>query len=89
MRYLVDGSQMKAADQYTIQTIGTPSLVLMERAARCCVQVMTDRYLDLSRACVVCGSGNNGGDGLAIARILTRMGYPATACFIGNKEHCT
>lgn len=89
MRYLVDGSQMKAADQYTIQTIGTPSLVLMERAARCCVQVMTDRYLDLSRACVVCGSGNNGGDGLAIARILTKMGYPVTACFIGNKEHCT
>lgn len=89
MRYLVDGSQMKRADQYTIHTLGVPSLVLMERAAMSCVEVMTDRYLDLSRTCVVCGSGNNGGDGLAIARILTQRGYPVTACFIGNQEHCT
>ena len=60
MRYLADGSQMKGADQYTIQEVGIPSLELMERAAQACVRVMEKEGLDLSKPCVVCGSGNNG-----------------------------
>ena len=89
MRYLVNGEQMKRADQYTIQTLGGLSLDLMERAAESCVEVMTEEQLDLSRVCVVCGSGNNGGDGFAIARILLEKGYDVTVCFVGNKLHCT
>ena len=76
MRYLTDGSQMKRADRYTIQEVGIPSLELMERAAAACVEVMDEEGLDLSRVCIVCGSGNNGGDGFAIARILKGRGYP-------------
>ena len=69
MKLLVNAAQMKAADQYTIQELGIASLELMECAANACVQTMQSENLDLSSVCVVCGSGNNGGDGFAIARI--------------------
>ena len=59
---------MKAADSYTIREKKIPSLILMERAARTFVETVMERKLDLSSVCVVCGSGNNGGDGFAIAR---------------------
>ena len=72
MRYLANGRQMKAADQYKIQELGIPSMELMERAALKCVEVMEAHRLDLSRPCIVCGSGNNGGDGFAIARLLNQ-----------------
>ena len=54
---------MKAADTYTIEKVGIPSLVLMERAALETVRVLKDRGVDFSDTLVVCGSGNNGGDG--------------------------
>ena len=53
---------MKAADTYTIEKVGIPSLVLMERAALETVRVLKDRGVDFSDTLVVCGSGNNGGD---------------------------
>ena len=74
MEYLPGGGQMKAADQYTIQTLGVPSLELMERAAGECVRFFEEAGLDLSHVCIVCGSGNNGGDGFAIGRILLEKG---------------
>lgn len=89
MRYLVNGTQMKSADAYTIQKMGIPSMELMERAAGSCVRVMEEEGFDLSAPCVVCGSGNNGGDGFAIARILMNKGYPAKVCFVGNESHRT
>lgn len=89
MEYLVNGRQMKMADQYTIQEKGTPSLTLMERAAESCVRVMDELGMDLSRPCVVCGSGNNGGDGFAIARILAERGKEVTVFLVGNHSSCT
>ena len=59
MRYLPDGTQMKAADGYTIERVGVPSLVLMERAALKTVEAMHSHGIDLSAALIVCGSGNN------------------------------
>lgn len=89
MKYLPDQSQMKEADTYTIKELGVPSLKLMERAAASCVEVMEEKELDLSRVCVVCGSGNNGGDGFAIARILMEKGHEAVVFFVGKEENCT
>lgn len=80
---------MKAADQYTIQKLEVPSLELMEHAAQACVQVLEDEKVDLSHVCVVCGSGNNGGDGFAIARILQNNRYSVETFCVGNPEHYT
>ena len=89
MQLWVNAAQMKAADQYTIQKLGVPSLELMEHAAQACVQVLEDEKVDLSHVCVVCGSGNNGGDGFAIARILQNNRYSLETFCVGNPEHYT
>ena len=89
MQLWVNAAQMKAADQYTIQKLGVPSLELMEHAAQACVQVLEDEKVDLSNVCVVCGSGNNGGDGFAIARILQNNRYSVETFCVGNPEHYT
>lgn len=84
MRYLPNGAQMKAADTYTIEKLGIPSLVLMERAALETVRALKDRGVDFSDTLVVCGSGNNGGDGFAAARILKEDGFSAEVLFVGR-----
>ena len=89
MQLWVNAAQMKAADQYTIQKLGVPSLELIEHAAQACVQVLEDEKVDLSHVCVVCGSGNNGGDGFAIARILQNNRYSVETFCVGNPEHYT
>ena len=89
MQLWVNAAQMKAADQYTIQKLGVPSLELMEHAAQACVQVLEDEKVDLSHVCVVCGSGINGGDGFAIARILQNNRYSVETFCVGNPEHYT
>ena len=68
---------MKEADDHTIQQIGIPSVVLMERAALQIVDTMIREKIDLRKALIVCGSGNNGGDGLAVARLLYGHGHGA------------
>ena len=83
MEYLPGGGQVKAADQYTIQTLGVPSLELMERAAGECVRFFEEAGLDLSCVCIVCGSGNNGGDGFAIGRLLLEKGGKVTLLMAG------
>ena len=85
MRYLPDGAWMQRADEYTIQKIGIPSLVLMERAALKTVEVMKEKGISLDHCLVVCGSGNNGGDGFAVARLLYLEGKDVCAVFAGKE----
>ncbi len=77
---------MKEADRHTIEDLGVPSLVLMERAALKTVETMEKRGIDTSKALIVCGSGNNGGDGFAAARILTEKGRQADIVFAGKES---
>ncbi len=77
---------MKEADAYTIQNVGIPSLVLMERAALGVVEAMEQGRIHTGRALVVCGSGNNGGDGFAVARLLRERGGRADVLFAGRDE---
>lgn len=81
MIYLPTGEQMRRADLYTIEEIGVPSMVLMERAALEVVRCMEEEQLDFRKVLVVCGSGNNGGDGYAIARLLHLKGHDVTIFF--------
>ena len=89
MKYLPNGAQMKEADEYTIKTLKIASLELMERAAMSCVTAILERKPDMSEILVVCGSGNNGGDGFAIGRILSEMGYKVTVFMAGDWGHCS
>lgn len=86
---LVTSQEMKACDQYTIETIGIPSMVLMERAALSVVNQLDQQNLDLSKVLIVCGTGNNGGDGLAIARLLHLKQIPVAVLLLGDLEHLT
>lgn len=74
---ILTAAQMREMDRKTIEA-GIPSLVLMENAAHRVVEVLEQRYAPLSRQriVVVCGKGNNGGDGLAIARLLAMRFSP-------------
>ena len=74
MKELLTADQMRRSDQRMIRTMQVPSLVLMERAALQCVEAMKKEGVDLTSALIVCGSGNNGGDGFAIARMLLEEG---------------
>lgn len=89
MRYVVTGRQMKAIDEYTINKTGIPSLVLMERAAYSVYEEIRNHYDTDTNILIVCGSGNNGADGVALARILMENNYNADVFMAGNQEHFT
>ena len=71
---LLSAQQLRAADQFTIANERIASLDLMERAARGCVNWLNLNFPELGAVAVFCGTGNNGGDGLAIARLLYKQG---------------
>lgn len=89
MKYLVSGSEMRAWDKNTIEQFQVPSMVLMERAALKVVETMEEHKFDMHRVLVLCGSGNNGGDGLAIARLFFLQGRQVDIFFLGNREKAT
>ena len=70
---ILTAAQMKACDSYTIETLGIPSRVLMERAARKATAYLLSRpdLFPVGKILLLCGGGNNGGDGFAMARFLT------------------
>ncbi len=70
MRYLLNSGEMKQMDKNTMEYFGIPSPVLMERAALCVFYQMQRLCNKKGRILVICGAGNNGGDGLALARLL-------------------
>lgn len=86
MRVLVTAKQMKAIDAHTIHTIGVPSMVLMERAALGVARAAMDAVDQKDVVWAVCGTGNNGADGVAAARMLFLEGYEAEIFVVGNME---
>lgn len=81
MEKILTASEMKSYDRATIKK-GTPSLVLMERAARAAFEMLLSDF-PCRRVLLCCGCGNNGGDGLAMARLLAAHGIPVTVCYLG------
>jgi hydroxyethylthiazole kinase-like uncharacterized protein yjeF len=76
MQPLLTAKQIQDGDKYTIAHEPISSIDLMERAAKAFEQAFTARYGDIEKSIAVyCGTGNNGGDGLAIARLLTDYGF--------------
>ena len=91
MRDIVTAQEMKDLDRNTIEKAGVLSLVLMERAALKTVEEIRKHWKNGCRekVLVVCGSGNNGGDGLAIARLLHLQGVSVSFYFPGKEEKMT
>ncbi len=87
MEYVVDGTVMKQLDDYTMNEVGIPSLVLMERAAVSFTNVLLGKISCHDSIIVLSGPGNNGADGVAIARILVLKGYRVRVYIMGEK-HC-
>lgn len=85
--YLVNRQEMKEIDARAIDQWRFPSLILMENAARSITEALFETYEDLMdrRIIVLCGPGNNGGDGLAVARMLHLKGAKV-AVYIVNES---
>ncbi|NOT24805.1 MAG: NAD(P)H-hydrate dehydratase [Acidobacteria bacterium] len=82
---ILSAAQMREADRCTIEDIGIPSLVLMENAGRQVVAAIEATYEDAldGRVAVLCGRGNNGGDGFVVARTLIQRGVDTSVFVIG------
>jgi ADP-dependent NAD(P)H-hydrate dehydratase / NAD(P)H-hydrate epimerase len=82
---ILNTEQMREADRRTIEDLGIPSLVLMENAGRQVVAAMEAAFPDLleRRIAVVCGKGNNGGDGFVVARTLSQRGIDVSVFIVG------
>jgi ADP-dependent NAD(P)H-hydrate dehydratase / NAD(P)H-hydrate epimerase len=81
----LDAEEMRATDRWAIQERGVPSLQLMETAGRAVAEAAAE-VARSSGAAVVCGKGNNGGDGLVAARTLREMGFDVEALLLAPGE---
>lgn len=93
MNYLVSAAEMKRYDRNTIEKTGIPACVLMERAALGALEAIEEHFKDRSRnkknVLVMAGVGNNGGDGLALARLLAERQYDVEVWCVGNRERAS
>ncbi len=85
---ILNVQQMREADRRTIEDLGIPSLVLMEHAGRQVVAAMDAAIdgLDDAQVVVLCGRGNNGGDGCVVARALHQRGIDVRVCLTAAAE---
>ena len=89
MKYLVTSKEMRMYDTNTIEKIGIPEIVLMERAALAALEAV-ERYCASCRkeqkltALILAGTGNNGGDGLALARLMSERGFKVEIWCVGD-----
>ena len=84
---LPDAEQQRATDGWAIET-GEPGIELMERAGAGLAEALV-RRVPRGRVVVVCGKGNNGGDGLVVARLLREPAGRSTCCCWRPARSCT
>lgn len=77
---------MREADRHTIEDLGVPGMVLMENAATGLVDAIRDRFPEAVSVLILCGPGNNGGDGLAAARHLINGGHQVRVLLFGSED---
>lgn len=85
-RKVLSTAATREIDRRAIEEFGMNSLVLMENAALNCMNSIRQRYPNRPRTVVLCGSGNNGGDGIAIARHLRTHGWACNCFVLGGLE---
>jgi NAD(P)H-hydrate epimerase len=83
---ILTSDQMRSIDRRATERFGIPSIVLMENAASAVVDVIAERYADADRVAILCGKGQNGGDGFAIARLLENRGVAPAILIAGGRN---
>jgi len=81
--------QIREIDQYTISKEPIASIDLMERAAVKLSEWYTERFKPCKPVFIFAGPGNNGGDGLALARLLSKKGYAISLYFAGSVDNAS
>lgn len=84
MEFITTSAEMQLIDRMTIEGIGIPGMVLMEKAALKMFDYIHEHFDQSNKIAVICGIGNNGGDGMALARMLIEAGYQADIQIVGN-----
>ncbi|MEW8507840.1 MAG: NAD(P)H-hydrate dehydratase [Candidatus Thiodiazotropha sp.] len=81
---LYRADQVREFDRLAIEEFDIPGAELMERAGSCAYRFMQERWPDLSEILVVCGMGNNGGDGYVVARLASQAGLRVRVAQLGD-----
>lgn len=90
MQKVLSAKEMREVDRLTTERYGVPSLILMENAAQaaaCIVREKLGGTVEGRSVLVMCGRGNNGGDGAALARVLWQQGADVEVCLFGKVEN--
>jgi NAD(P)H-hydrate epimerase len=77
---------VRAADKYAVAELKIPSIVLMENASLSVINLIKEYYPTANNVGIICGKGNNGGDGFASARHLINAGHIVTIIYIGTES---
>lgn len=83
--FVVDAHQMREMDRFTMDTLGIPGIILMEHAGRAVADEIRLRG-SFRHAVILCGHGNNGGDGMVIARYLHQRSCAVTVFLLGDPQ---
>lgn len=83
---LYSNSQIRALDFFAINKLQTPGIVLMENAAIGITQTILNKYSEIKSVGIVCGKGNNGGDGFAVARHLSNNNINVKVIYLGEPQ---
>lgn len=85
---LATAKQMKEIDRHAIEELGIPGIVLMENAGAGCARTLMETFETeaVDGVVVLCGMGNNGGDGFVVARHLWNNGFPVEVYLLGKSE---
>lgn len=84
MKPLLSARAAQANDRHTIDVVGIQERELINRVAQSVLDTLKSEGYDLSAPCILCGSGNNGADGLALACLLKDSGYNPTVVYLGK-----
>lgn len=81
---LYNTSQIRNLDSFAIKRLNVPGIVLMENAANGIYQSIVERINNISSVGIICGKGNNGGDGFAVARHFSNAGFEVKLVSLGS-----
>src|SRR5580693_7521830 len=83
---ITTAAEMRVIDRVTTERFGVPSLTLMENAGSAVAHFLLQHHPSASRIAVVCGKGNNGGDGFVVARKLHRAGRVVEVLLLASRS---